>query len=60
MADDKKKTTVFYGWPENDSFEAFVEFMDAMADALGVEKTLTEEQKRKYYEQAQEKKGARS
>lgn len=51
-----KKTPIFYGRPQDDSFEAFVKFMDAMADKLGVKKTLTKDQKREYWEKAQDKK----
>jgi len=51
-----KPTPVFYGRPADDSFESFVEFMDAFAKKLGVKGTLTTEEKREYWEELQKKK----
>ena len=52
MSEKKKKPIqAKFGRPVDDSFEAFVEFMDAMIDALspGAERTMTEADKRKYH-----------
>ena len=46
------KTTITYGRPTDRTYEAFVEFMDAMISKLApdAKDTMTEEKKREYWQ----------
>lgn len=53
MTKKNEKTTIHYGRPKDRSFEAYVEFMDAMINAIApqAKRTLTEEQRRANWEE---------
>lgn len=54
---DKNKVTAYYGKPKDRTFEAYVEFMDAMINAIAprARRILTEEQRRENWKKFWEK-----
>lgn len=48
-----KKTTIYYGKPKDRSYEAYVEFIEAMISKIApnAKRTVSEEKKRQYWKE---------